>query len=208
MTEHDVPDNLQLVLPSSEVLNEVSQELSTAEITSPETQAILDQMFDVARGEQGDSSRPTLVGLAAPQVGVSKRIIIVGTNAIGMGEEPELKEFINPVITHQAAETELGREGCFSAGKVCGIVERAHEVKIVAFDRHGNKVADTLTGFPARIFQHEVDHLDGIRFPDRITDATRLHWVPKNQFGEYRKHWQEWAQLCTKEEWEAVKLGK
>jgi peptide deformylase len=208
MTEHDMPDRLQLVSPSSEVLNEVAKSLSMSEINSGTTQTLIDQMFAVAHGEQGDISQPTLVGLAAPQVGVSKRIIIVGTNAIGMGEEPELKEFINPEITQRTKETELGREGCFSTGEVCGIVERAQQIQIMAFDRQGNEITETLTGFPARVFQHEVDHLDGIRFPDRITDDKRLHRVHRDQFGDYRKDWETWPQLCTHDEWEAVKSGK
>lgn len=198
---------ITLVSPSSQILNEVAEPISPKIIRSPEIQALIDAMLSIAQGEQGDAKRKTMVGLAAPQVGISKRIIIVDTTSTGMGETPHLQVYINPVITKRSKQTEPGREGCYSTGNVCGIVERATEITIEAHDRNGQPVSETWSGFTARIFQHEVDHLDGIRFPDRIHDDTKLHWVEADQFDEYRIHWSIWGVTCPRERWDAIKAG-
>lgn len=212
MTELPTPPEKQkqsfdLIPPSSEILNTVSDEIEPSSIISKEVQDLIDGMLDVANGEQGDTKRRTMVGLAAPQLGVAKRIIIVDTASTGMGEAPELQAFINPKIVAKSEITEQGREGCFSTGNVCGNVDRSSEVVVEAFNRKGELVSGTWTGFTARIFQHEIDHLDGIRFPDRITDETKLHWVEPDKFGEYRTKWVDWDEFCPRERWEAIKVA-
>jgi len=196
------------VPPNNEVLNQIADPIRPQDILSSETQQLVDRMYRVAYGRQGDAKYPTLVGLAAPQIGVSKRIVIIGINAVGGGEQPELREYINPEIIEISEETEDGREGCFSTSRVCGIVERAKQITIKAFDRKGCEIVETFEGFPARVAQHEIDHLEGIRFPERITDDSKLHWVEEEEFGEYRKHWQNWSVLCPREKWEAIKTGQ
>lgn len=195
----------QQVPPSSEVLSLTATKVPIGEITNSETQELIDKMFRVAYGRQGDAKYPTLVGLAAPQIGVSKRIVIIGMNAAGGGEQPELKEFINPEIVTTSEDMVLGREGCFSTGRVCGVVERAQSVTVVAYDRVGKKFEHEFEGFPARVAQHEIDHLNGIRFPDRITDDNNLHWVEEAEFGDYRQNWRNWSVYCPRERWEAIK---
>ena len=195
------------VPPDSEVLNLIAEEIPVEEIATPEIQALVDKMYRVAYGRQGDAQFPTLVGLSAPQVGVSKRIAIIGINAVGGGEQPELREFINPTIVKISDKTEEGREGCFSTSRVCGIVERAKKVRVRAYDRNGQVVEHDFEGFPARVAQHEIDHLNGIRFPDRISDDSKLHWVEEEEFGEYRQRWQDWTVNCPREAWEAIKSG-
>lgn len=197
-----------LIPPHSESLNDRSDEILPDELDSPEIQALIDRMFEIGIGEQGDPRHPTLVGLAAPQIGVNKRIILVGVDALGNGEPPTLQAFINPVIIHASTNLAAGREGCFSADRVCGIVDRAQSVVVRALDRQGNPIATTAEDFPARIFQHEIDHLDGIRFPDRISDPMNLHWVPKEVFGDYRQNWAIWHNLCPVERWQAIKGGE
>lgn len=197
----------QQVPPDSEVLNLVAQEIAAEQILEPETQALVDKLFRVAYGRQGDAKYPTLVGLAAPQIGVSKRVVIIGMNAVGGGEQPELREFINPVIVETSDEIEEGREGCFSTSRVCGIVDRAKKVKVRACNRRGELFEHEFEGFPARVAQHEIDHLDGIRFPDRIADDKNLHWVEEKEFGDYRQNWRSWPVNCPREKWEAIKSG-
>ena len=209
MTEKATPPQpLELLEPSNELLNQRADLVRLEDIRRPETQAIIDRMFEIAYGEQGDAERKTLVGLAAPQIGINKRIILVGVNAVGLGEQPELQAFINPVIFKQSAETEPGREGCYSTDRVCGIVDRSVSVTVRALDRTGKALQQTYTGFPARVFQHEVDHLNGVRIPDRITDDNNLHWVELDRYGEYRHNWQNWDTLCPRENWEAIKEGR
>lgn len=199
--------NLDLLPPSSQILNQVAEDVSVEEIRSHDIQALIDGMARIAHGEQGDAERKTMVGLAAPQVGVSKRVILVAAAPVFSGAPGELQAYINPVIVAVSSTTEEDREGCYSTAKVCGIVERAFRVTIDAYDRHGNRVHESFEGFPARIFQHEIDHLDGIRFPDRITDDSKLHWVEPERYGEYRERWAEWDTPCPRGQWEAIKAG-
>lgn len=202
------PSGYNLIPPHRESLNEPSEAIPIDAIGSPEIQGIIDRMFEIGIGEQGDPKHPTLVGLAAPQIGINKRIVLVGVDALGNGAAPELQAFINPVIIGTSSQFVAGREGCFSTDRVCGIVDRAETIALQAFDRAGAPITFVAQGFPARIFQHELDHLDGIRFPDRITDPTKLHWVPKAQFADYRRHWETWQNLCPPEQWQAIKNGE
>ncbi len=129
---------------------------------NPELQRLVDRMLDNLHGGNG-------VGLAAPQIGVSKRIIIF------MPPEESPKVVVNPVLSDLSKETEVGLEGCLSIPSVYGDVERSLRVVLTGFNRRGKTVRYELEGFPARIVQHEVDHLDGILFIDKV-DPSTLHW--------------------------------
>ena len=207
MSEKIPQPHLELLAPASSLLNRLASEVPPEQITSPETQWLIDEMLSIAKGEQGSSQKRTLVGLAAPQVGINKRIIIVDLAGTGMGEVPDLRVYINPVIVSRSTETEIGREGCFSTGNVCGIVDRASAITVKALDRNGQAIEEDYTGFSARIFQHETDHLDGVRFPDRIVDDARLHWVEPDQFGDYRQQWRDWSTRCDRQTWDMIKAG-
>jgi len=196
---------LTLVSPSSGILNQVAEPIEINRISSQEIQQLVDSMLRIASSEQGDMKRRTMVGLAAPQLGICKRIIIVDTASTGMGETSNLCVYINPVITSKSKRLEQGREGCFSTGNVCGIVNRSSKVVVSAYNRQGVLISEAWTGFTARIFQHEIDHLDGVRFPDHITDASKLHWVESDRFGEYRTKWMEWQELCLAEQWDRIR---
>lgn len=120
---------------------------------------LLDNMRDTMYDARG-------VGLAAPQVGVPKRVIVVDT---GDG----LVELINPEITDaQGEETDV--EGCLSFPDLVGDVTRAQRVRVRGLNRHGEEVTYEATGYQARAFQHEIDHLDGILFIDRATNIRKL----------------------------------
>jgi peptide deformylase len=210
MSEKIKRSHLEAIPPESSALNELSDSIPQEHIASLETQWLIDEMLSFANGLQGDKKRRTMVGLAAPQIGANKRVIVVDVNNTGTGieETTDLRVFLNPCITKRSNKTEIGREGCFSAGNVCGIVDRATGITVEAVDRNGEVVREDYNGFTARIFQHEIDHLDGVRFPDRINDDTRLHWVEPDQFGDYRERWRSWDVLCRREIWEAIKSGK
>jgi len=109
------------------------------------------------------------VGLAAPQVGVSLRIIVIDA---GDG----LIELINPVLS-ECEGSECSTEGCLSIPGIYGEVERGTNVKVEGFNREGKKVCITATGLLSRALQHEIDHLDGVLFIDR---ATSIHKVSSN----------------------------
>lgn len=204
------PNNLKLVDPTNPMLNCAADDVRLNEITTPTIQRIIDSMLELAAGK-GKNIKDTrqMVGLAAPQIGVSKRIITIDITADGSNKAQTLQIFINPEIIKYSKETVLGREGCWSCGNICGIVERAYSETLQGFDRTGKQVKLELTGFVARIAQHEIDHLDGIRFPDRIPldKPHRLHWVEPAEFDNYRKNWEHWSVTCPRARWDALKTA-
>jgi len=200
---------MSLVEPTDQILNQIASPVAPPEFTSPHLRFIADRMLELAAGKGHDvKDSRQMVGLAAPQLGVSKRIIAIDVTATGTKQKQTLKILVNPTIVWKSKETVLGREGCWSCGNICGAVERAQKVRIEALDTAGKSVNILFTDFVARIAQHEIDHLDGIRFPDRITDSTKLHWVEPAEFERYRTHWQTWRRICPRATWDAMKIGK
>ncbi|WP_316356034.1 peptide deformylase [Candidatus Neptunichlamydia sp. REUL1] len=94
------------------------------------------------------------------------------------------------------------RESCFSTGSLAGIVPRSTKIRAIAYNREGEKLEPEFEGYTARIFQREVDHLNGLCFPDRITNFDHLHWVNLENLDEYRANFENWPHTCSKEEWE------
>jgi peptide deformylase len=127
----------------------------------PDLQRLIDDMVETMREAPG-------VGLAAPQVNVSMRVIVV---EFGDEEDEEIPAklftIVNPEITRQSQETVMGIEGCLSIPGILGEVERSSSVTLKGFNRHGKPIRIKANGWLARIFQHEVDHLDGVLFVDR-----------------------------------------
>ncbi len=114
-----------------------------------------------------DDMKDTLIeangaGLAAPQVAVLKRLAIVDT-------EDGFYELINPVIKSMKGE-QTGLEGCLSVKGKYGTVTRANDVTVTAQDRYGKKHTYKVSGFTARAFQHEIDHLDGVVYTSKCKD--------------------------------------
>ena len=141
-----------LTHPNKE-LRKTSQGFSVEEMRSTETQQLIDDMMQTMKEEHG-------VGLAAPQVGVHKRLIVCDTKR-------GIEAFLNPEIVKVSTRMVQSEEGCLSIPKVYGVVERHKNVKVVAYNRHGEKVQVKTGGLLAVIFQHEIDHLDGVLFIDR-----------------------------------------
>jgi peptide deformylase len=137
----------------------------------PELQKLIDDMVETMRQAPG-------VGLAAPQVDVPLRVIVV---EFGSEEDenvpPKLYTIVNPEIKRASGDTELGTEGCLSIPYVLGDVERAYGITLKGSNRRGQPVKIKASGWLARIFQHEVDHLDGVLFVDR---AERV-WQTEDQ---------------------------
>lgn len=105
------------------------------------------------------------IGLAAPQVGVSKRFLAINKNVHGGDEHLVL---FNPRITFQSKKTTVMEEGCLSVPDVFANVARSEKVRVKALDINGNKIDFKAKGMLARVLQHEVDHLNGILFIDKI----------------------------------------
>ncbi len=132
-------------------------------------QTLIDDMIETMRAAPG-------VGLAASQVGVSERVIVVEYGDEEDEEAPKkLYVVINPELKVTSDETEIGVEGCLSVPGLLGEVERALAVKVKGQNRHGQPVKIKAQGWLARIFQHEIDHLNGVVFTDRATKV----WKPE-----------------------------
>lgn len=142
-------------------------------------QALIDDMVETMRAAPG-------VGLAAPQVNVAERVIVVEyyenedeEDAADEEDAPEppkrLYVVVNPEITRASPETEEGPEGCLSIPGLLGEVERHCAVTVKGKNRHGQPLTLKLKGWTARIFQHEIDHLNGILFTERASKV----WKPE-----------------------------
>jgi peptide deformylase len=131
-------------------------------------QVLIDDMIETMRAAPG-------VGLAAPQIGDALRLVVVEYGDDEDENVPrKLYVLINPEITHFSEETEEGLEACLSVTGLVGDVERYLAVVIKALNRHGKPQRVKAEGWLARIFQHEIDHLDGVLYTDR---ASRV-WKP------------------------------
>lgn len=132
----------------------------------PELQKLIDDMIETMREAPG-------VGLAAPQIDVSLRVVVI---EYGEDEEkpPKLFAIVNPEIVRFSRESVVGTEGCLSIPDFVGDVDRAEAITVRGFNRYGQPTKIKASGWLARIFQHEIDHLDGILFVDRAEKVWRL----------------------------------
>lgn len=146
----------------------------------PELQTLIDNMVETMRDAPG-------VGLAGPQVNQLLRLIVVEFGDEEDEEAPlQLYTLVNPEISKMSKETVFGTEGCLSIPELVGDVERAESVTIKAQTRHGQVTKLKASGWLARIFQHEIDHLNGILFTDRAApeDIYRLEDILAAQQAE------------------------
>ena len=153
------------------VLRETAKTLSDEEILSTETKLLVQDMLDTMEAEDG-------IGIAAPQIGVSKQIALVGVPADSErypeSEESPLYVVINPTIK-VIDETPQGFwEGCLSVPGLRGYVERPRKVQVDFKNLEGKSESLVLEEFPATVFQHELDHLFGVLYVDRIKDSKEL----------------------------------
>ncbi|MEE9188926.1 MAG: peptide deformylase [Anaerolineales bacterium] len=133
-----------------------------------ELQTLIDDMVDTMREALG-------VGLAAPQENAPLRVIVVEFNENEDEETPpKLYTVVNPKITRFSSDQDFGTEGCLSLPRIVGEVERPISVTVKGFNRRGQPLKIKAGGWLARIFQHEVDHLDGVLFVDRADKVWQI----------------------------------
>lgn len=139
----------------------------------PELNKLFDDMVETMRAAPG-------VGLAAPQVNVPLRVIVVEyseeeeESENGREKPAKLYQLVNPEIVRFSEEKELGTEGCLSIPGFVGDVDRPLSIQVRGQNRHGKPVRIKADGWLARIFQHEIDHLDGVLFIDRADKVWKL----------------------------------
>jgi peptide deformylase len=157
------------------ILRMQAEEVDPTQIQSKEMEQLVQDMFDTMSEQEG-------IGLAAPQIGVSKQIAIVG---IPQEDEEEFEAIvvINPKISILDQEVQGFWEGCLSVPGLRGHVERPRKIQVDFLDLDGNQQSVVAEGFTATIFQHEIDHLWGKLYIDRISDTTKLSFI--EEFAEY-----------------------
>ena len=119
-------------------------------------------------------------GLAAPQIGVGLRVVIFGVHSNPRypdAEEVPDTVLVNPILTPIGSDEEEGWEGCLSVPGMRGVVPRYRHLRYRGFDAYGAEIDRTVTGFHARVVQHECDHLDGILYPMRIRNLANFGFI-------------------------------
>ncbi len=161
------------------VLRQRAREVTRDELAAPATQQLIDDLIETMRDASG-------AGLAAIQIHEPVRIC-----AIEVRDNPRypykppipLTILVNPVLTPVGDETFDNNEGCLSVPNLRGTVRRAVHLHVAAWDRHGQPIDETVHGLKAGTYQHEVDHLDGVLFVDRVTDPTSFTtWTEFERF--------------------------
>jgi peptide deformylase len=147
---------------------------------TPELRALVQDMKETMASRNG-------AGLAAPQIGVSERIVIFGVEKNPRypdAEEVPFTVLVNPTIVMLTREVEDGWEGCLSVPGMRGLVPRYTRLRYSGFDEEGRAVEREADGFHARVVQHECDHLDGILYPQRMTDMSKFGFIEELFPGE------------------------
>jgi peptide deformylase len=137
---------------------------------TPALRELIADLFDTMRALNG-------AGLAAPQIGVDLRVVIFGFTASPRYPDAEAVPetiLVNPVLTPLSDEMEEGWEGCLSVPGLRGVVPRYRSLRYRGFDEGGGPIDRSVSGFHARVVQHECDHLDGILYPMRVRDFSRF----------------------------------
>jgi peptide deformylase len=145
-------------------LHEVAAAVS--ELGTPQLQELIEDMWETMAARNG-------AGLAAPQIGVGLRVVVfaVQSNPRYPDAEPVPRTvLINPTVTPIGSSTEAGWEGCLSVPGMRGLVSRPDHIHYTGTDADGNVIDRQVSGFHARVVQHECDHLDGILYPQRMRD--------------------------------------
>jgi peptide deformylase len=158
-----------------------SQRVSAEELQSPAIQQLIDDMIATMRDADG-------VGIAAPQVHAAKRIIVIEVPPMsprypGQPEIP-LTVIVNPQIVSHSEDFQEGWEGCLSVPELRGRVPRWLSLRVTGLSREGGPLDMEVDGFFARVVQHEVDHLEGRVFLDRLPDMSTL-----THLREFQKYW-------------------
>ncbi|HMB65584.1 MAG TPA: peptide deformylase [Patescibacteria group bacterium] len=151
--------NLKIITDPDPKLRQVSQEIDIGSVKDPKMQEFFQDLEKTMLENDG-------VGLASPQVAENIRVI-----AVKNGQETLC--MVNPEITKRSWAKEWGEEGCLSVPEYYGEVSRSKKINCLYWDKKGNKKRIKVQGFPARVIQHEIDHLDGILFTDKAKNLKK-----------------------------------
>ncbi len=170
---------LKVIRLGHPVLRRPARQVPAEAIGGAAIQRLVDDLIETMVEEDG-------IGLAAPQVGQSLRLLVLGQPAAGAGPDAEaipLRVLVNPRLVACSTDREWAWEGCLSLPDLRGLVPRASRVVVEAADRHGQPQRLEAAGFLARVLQHEMDHLEGIVYLDRMPDLRQLAFL--DEYGRY-----------------------
>ncbi len=144
-----------------------------------QTRRLMDDMIETMRQASG-------VGLAAPQIGLDIQVFVaeIPLDLDDPDGETRVHALADPEVLWVSAELEEGREACLSIPDLFGDVPRHVSIRLRALDRYSQPIELTLTDFEARVFQHEIDHLNGVLFVDRVTGVDKLYFLEEDEDGE------------------------
>lgn len=143
------------------------------------------------KGEKRNKNKPMTVGLSANQVGLHKQISIVDL-AIGKKMYSDIHVLINPQIIWHSKTLIERTEGCVNLPNIWGYVKRHKKIKVKALDRSGNNLLITCSGWAAILLQHEIGHLNGELFIDKMTNPKKAHFVKNGEYKQYKKEKKLW----------------
>jgi peptide deformylase len=150
---------LDIITHPNEILRAENEEISQEQLKTDEFKRFVFDMAETMRKKDG-------IGLAAPQVGKNIRMCVINT------EKGDLV-LINPKITGKSFRKDIDEEGCLSIPGVFGTVKRSKKIKVNALNQKGDKINFTASGLFARVIQHEVDHLRGVLFIDKVVEIKK-----------------------------------
>jgi peptide deformylase len=166
---------LKVARMGNPILRARAREVEKSELKTAAMQKLIDDMIQTMHEYAG-------IGLAAPQVHEGLRVFVAHLDHEGRADGDAVA-IVNPEITVVSDKTVEGWEGCLSIPDIRGLVPRAFHIKVAALDREGKKMELEAKDFPARVIQHETDHLDGILFFDRMRTFESLTYM--DEFSRY-----------------------
>lgn len=187
---------LKVLDPTHKILRSPCKDLTKRDLRKTTVQKEIEAMINFVygnnnKGEGRNRNVSMTVGLSANQVGIPKRISIVDL-AIGKKGYSDIHVLINPEIIWLSQSMIENCEGCVNLPTIWGYVKRSKKIKVKALDRSGNELLLTLHGWPAILLQHEIDHLNGKLFIDKLPNTKKALHVQQGDYQEFKQKKKAW----------------
>lgn len=190
---------LHVLDPKHKILRSACKEIPKRDLRKTSVQQEIESMIDFVygnnnKGKARSRNASMTVGLSANQVGISKKISVVDL-AIGKRGYSDVHVLINPEIVWQSQSVLENCEGCVNLPTIWGYVKRSKRIKVKALDRSGNELLLTVTGWPAVLLQHEIDHLNGKLFIEKLPDPKKAFLVEEGDYQKFKQKKKEWRKF-------------
>lgn len=216
MAHFDFPKNLKPIETLDPRLRQPSVEVTKDLIGNKNFQQLLDDMIDYVYGHKrskknATDGKPNVIGLAAVQLGINLRVCVVDV-ALNMPDNlkdkyHEMRILINPKIITISKERDNDLESCVSCPEMWATVSRPKIITIDAWDRWGNKIRMDGKDWVAKLFQHEIDHMNGTLFIDRVLE-NKIHWVKDGEELKNYRTDEDWKKIVPPERYGFKKFIK